>query len=59
MQGHISEEELELYAVSRDFPEAQLAAVEEHLLICEACQDRLQQLDEYVAVMREALARTE
>ena len=55
MEGHISEDELELYAVSRGLPEGQLAVIEEHLLICEVCQDRLQELDEYVAAMREAL----
>ena len=42
-------------AVSRGLPEGQLAVIEEHLLICEVCQDRLQELDEYVAAMREAL----
>jgi hypothetical protein len=55
MLGHISEDELELCAVSWGFPEGKLAAIEEHLLICEACQDRLQELDEYVAAMRKAL----
>ena len=55
MQFHIPEEDLELYAIGREFPEGLLAIIEEHLLICEACQDRLQDLDRYVAAMREAL----
>ena len=55
MGAHIPEEELELYAVSRDFPEGQLAAIEEHLLVCHVCQDRLQELDEYISAMRTAL----
>jgi hypothetical protein len=52
--NHISEDELELYAVSRDIPESRFAALEEHLLVCEVCQDRLQELDEYVAAMRQS-----
>ena len=55
MGAHIPEEELELYAVSRDFAEGRLAAIEEHLLVCHVCQDRLQELDEYISAMRTAL----
>jgi hypothetical protein len=55
MGAHIPEEELELYAVSRDLPEGRLAAIEEHLLICEVCQERLRELDEYIAAMRKGL----
>ena len=36
-------------------PEDQLAEVEEHLLVCFACQDRLREMDNYVATICEAL----
>ena len=55
MLGHISADELELYAVSRDFPEGRLAAIEKHLLVCGVCQDRLQDLDRCIAAMPKAL----
>ena len=29
---------------------------EEHLLVCEACQDRLAEVDEYIQVVRDAAA---
>jgi anti-sigma factor RsiW len=50
---HISEDELDRYA-ARSLPESEAAAIEEHLLICEFCQDRLQLTDEFVAALRAA-----
>jgi hypothetical protein len=35
-------------------PEPQAGPLEEHLLICTACQDRLRATDDYVAAMRAA-----
>lgn len=53
---HISEESLESYAMG-SLSRPLLAGLEEHLLICHACQDRLREIDGYVAAMRGAAAR--
>lgn len=52
-QGCLSEEALELYALGR-LPEEEVAPLEEHLLVCAACQDRLAETDAYVRAMRQA-----
>ncbi len=51
---HISEDELDRYA-ARSMAEAEAAAIEEHLLTCAFCQDRLELTDEFVAAMRAAV----
>ena len=51
---HISEDLLELYSLGR-LEEPQLAPVEEHLLVCHECLDRVQRIDEFVAAMKAAL----
>ena len=56
--GHPSEETLELYAMRR-LEEAHEARVEEHLLLCQQCRERLQAADDYVQAMRAALAELE
>lgn len=55
-ENHIGDEELELYSLGR-LSESREEAVEEHLLVCEACQDRLAETDAYVLAMRTAAAR--
>ncbi len=50
---HVSDELLELYALGR-LPEDQVAPLEEHLLVCPACQDRLAETDAYVEAARQA-----
>ncbi len=50
---HIAEDSLEQYAMGA-LPEPEAGPLEEHLLICTACQDRLQTTDDYVAAMRAA-----
>ncbi len=52
---HVSDDTLESYALQR-IPELDLAAVEGHLLICLACQIRLEEMDEYIKVMQAAIA---
>lgn len=54
--SHVPEQLLERYALHQ-LDEEQLAIVEEHLLICPACQDHLTQVDEYVQALK--LAATE
>lgn len=56
LEKHPSEDALEEYALGL-LPEEQVAEIEEHLLICPDCQQRLQETDEFIAVMREATRR--
>jgi len=53
---HISDDSLEQYTMGT-LPEPDLNLVEEHLLICEECQDRLKATDAYVVAMRSALKK--
>jgi anti-sigma factor RsiW len=50
---HMDEETLELYALGR-LNEDDAAPLEEHLLICHSCQDRLADIDEYIRTVRAA-----
>jgi hypothetical protein len=50
---HINEELLELYSMGR-LGEPKLGEVEEHLLLCDQCQDRLEEVDGFVKVFRQA-----
>jgi hypothetical protein len=43
-QGHVSDEALEEYSLDR-LPESSLATVEEHLLVCGPCRDRLEEIE--------------
>ncbi len=52
---HQSDDQLELYALGR-LPEQSTAAVEEHLLICVACQERLDEIEAFSLAMREAIS---
>jgi hypothetical protein len=51
--AHIDEEILDRYAIGT-LASSEVPAVEEHLLICAACQDRLTETDDFVAVFRTA-----
>jgi hypothetical protein len=50
---HFTDDSLEKYAIGTQ-PEPDLGVIEEHLLICGECQDRLKVTDAYVAAMRSA-----
>jgi hypothetical protein len=50
-QSHLSEEVLEEYVFDR-LPETLAAPVEEHLLICQICQNAIAETDEFVAAMK-------
>ena len=53
MECHPDEDQLERYSI--DIMEArQAAAFEEHLLICDTCQDRLLDMETFVEAMRRA-----
>ena len=52
---HIPGDALENYALGR-VPDADCAPLDEHLLICPICQAGLEEMDEYVKVMKAATA---
>jgi predicted anti-sigma-YlaC factor YlaD len=54
-ENHIDEDVLECYALGRIQDEERLAPIEEHLLVCESCRDRLGEMDQYLAVMKSAM----
>jgi len=51
---HPNEEILEEYVLHR-LPETLAAQVEEHLLICQSCQDEVAETDEFVAALKVAV----
>ena len=53
---HPSDDDLERYAIGT-LPDSACAALEEHLLICEVCQDRLAAEIEFVKAIRSAAAK--
>jgi anti-sigma factor ChrR (cupin superfamily) len=55
---HPNEEQLERYAMGR-LAEQELAPVEEHLLVCEACQERLEIAEALLPMLRRALREVE
>jgi len=57
MAGHISDEALERYVMGAVKDEGQLAAMEEHLLVCAQCIGRADEAQEYVGTMKAAPAR--
>lgn len=58
MNSHLSEDALELYSLGR-LAESELDGVEEHLLVCSHCQDRLAETDDFVKAVRSATAELE
>jgi hypothetical protein len=52
---HQTDERLELYALGR-LPEPWVAEVEEHLLVCTACRERVDDLEAYALAMRQAIS---
>ena len=55
-KGHISDVALENYSLDH-LPEPDLEVVEEHILVCPTCQDRLQEIDDFVRAFRMAHQR--
>lgn len=54
LQFHGTEDQLEQYALGR-LPDSELPVFEEHLLVCAACQERLEEVDSFTQGMRLAL----
>jgi hypothetical protein len=55
--GHISDDDLERYAMGTVKVAGELATIEEHLLACGWCIDRAENTEGYIGNMRAALAR--
>ncbi len=53
-QVHLTGDMLEAYAMGKT-PEADLAGIEEHMLICERCRERLSATEVFLAALRDAL----
>jgi hypothetical protein len=53
---HVDDEDLERYSMGTISPESSVL-VEEHLLMCEACRDRLRETDSYLPDVRGASAQ--
>jgi hypothetical protein len=54
-EPHFPEDVLESYAM-RTAPSLDWSPLEEHLLLCEACRTRLMKIEEFILVIRAALA---
>lgn len=50
---HVDVEDLERYSIGTSSP-ADSTRIEEHLLICECCQDQLRETDDYVLAVQKA-----
>ena len=55
---HLPEETLEEYCFDR-LSATETAEVEEHLLVCSSCQLALEELDDYIRLMKAATASLE
>lgn len=55
---HFEDETLELYAMGR-LPEPEAGPLEEHLLVCSTCQERLTAVDEFIIAFRAAAKQVE
>jgi len=54
LNSHGTDDQLELYALGR-LSESEVPALEEHLMVCEACQERLDHVESFALGMRQAL----
>jgi hypothetical protein len=54
---HIWDDEMERYCLGKVKKEAELAPIEEHLLVCESCVERVEKAQRYVDTMQVALDR--
>ena len=55
LNRHGTEDQLEAYALGR-LQGSELAELEEHLIVCSECRDRLDEVESFAAGMRDALA---
>jgi hypothetical protein len=57
-EQHFPEHVLESYAMGKA-PSLDCGPLEEHLLLCEACRKRLTKIEEFIQVIRAAIAELE
>jgi hypothetical protein len=57
-KSHGTEERLELYVLGR-LPESEIIEIEEHLILCEPCRDRVEEIGAFAPAMRGALLQIE
>ena len=57
MAGHISDDDLERYVMGAVKEEGELAALEEHLLVCGQCIERADEARQYIATRNAARPR--
>ena len=55
---HASDDRLERYAM-QTLPDSESRPLEEHLVMCQSCRERLDETEQYVAAMRSAAAKIE
>ena len=55
--GHVTDNDIESWAMQEYAPNAATAALEEHLLTCSSCMERAQSMREYVWGLQGALQR--
>jgi len=55
IERHADEDQLERYSM-QTMKAREFADFEEHLLVCESCQERFQEMDAYVESMRRVAA---
>lgn len=55
MSNHIPDYQLELYCLEIAFDALELARLEEHLLCCELCVDRAEEVQRYISTIRRAI----
>ena len=55
---HLAEDTLEMYSLGR-LSETEIDSVEEHLLMCAVCQDRLSETDQFVQAIQSAARELE
>jgi anti-sigma factor RsiW len=48
---HAEDDDLDLYVLGK-LPETQTRSLEQHLLLCEVCQQRLEQTDAFINELR-------
>ena len=56
VNSHATEDHLESYVMGR-LPGIELEALEEHLFVCEGCQSRLDETENYVIAMKSVLSQ--
>ena len=54
---HVSQTDLERYYLGMVKDEAELAELEEHFLVCSACVDRAEEIQDYIDAIRVVLGR--